>query len=195
MEDDFTPADAKLLAAFFQLLADFQLQLNVELAAVGDLLLHVFTVDDVVHRGTEARPQEAILHLLAHNRVVAAALREQVHARSDFRVAQQGRSSHGVVPVAVDALERQDCGKACGVQTLHRDARTKRVGQPDERTDLVPEVVSGAEPAHESFEPLKQRQSARVVPAGWKARCLGQIVINLRRGQCVRTLLGENADR
>ena len=69
---DLTAADSKLAAFAPDLLADFQLQIDVELAARCDLSLHIFAVDNVVHRWSHAWPEKAVAHLLAHHDVIAA---------------------------------------------------------------------------------------------------------------------------
>lgn len=159
VERDLAPPHAKLAALFLELLTDLQFKIDVELAARLDLLLHIFGVDDVIHRRPHARPEKLVVHLLADHDVIAAAFREEIHARSHLGIAKQRCPSHRVVPVAVDALERQHRAESCGIQPLHADPRAKRIRQPDERTHLVPEVIPCAQPADERFKTLKECQA------------------------------------
>ena len=158
MERDGTSSDFEvtILAHATHLLADFEIEGDVEFTTVLDLLLNILRIRNAVHGGSVARSEEPIFHALADDLIVAAALGEQVHARRDFRVAKEGGAGHRVVPVPIESSVREDCGKTLGINPSKADTAAERKGKPDQRADAVPEVVLRRQPAEVGLNPLAE---------------------------------------
>ena len=161
VEGDRALADLRLLAPAAERLADLHLERAVEGVARRDALGDFIASGDPIDRRSEARPSEPVVHLLADHHVVGAASGEEVHAGGDLAVAQKRCARHRVVPVAVDPPEGQHRGEGVRIDLAQAQAGAKGVGQPDQRTDLVPEVVADAEPPDERLEALHERAAPR----------------------------------
>ncbi len=132
MEGNAAAAHTQFLLFLLELLANFHLQVDVEFLTSGQFFLHILSIDNVIHRRAEAGAEEAIGHFLADDDVIAAALGKEIHPCCNFTVAQQGRSRHGVVPIAIDPLEGEYRGECGGIHSFHRDTAAECVRQPDE---------------------------------------------------------------
>src|SRR2546421_1022385 len=153
MKGDDALADAAIaLAGLGHLLKDVQVERDVEFSAARLQFLHVLAGFHLVHRRPEAGTEEFVFHLLANDLKIRAAEAKNVHAAGDFGISQQRCAGHGVIPVAVEAGEGKHRGEGIDVDPLHTDAAEECEGEPDERTDAMPEIVAHREGADKSFE-------------------------------------------
>jgi len=128
VEGDAASSHAQIFLFLFELLANFHLQADVEFLASREFFLHIFSIDDVVLRRTEAGAEEAVGHFLADDDVIATTLGKKIHARCNFTVTQQSSASHGVVPIAIDPLEGKHRGESSRIHPFHGDTAAEGVG-------------------------------------------------------------------
>lgn len=167
VEGNLASANAALLAILLQLLADFHFKIHVELASRCQFFFDIVSTCDVINRRAVTRAQELVLQVLAHHKVVAATFREEVHPSGDFGITQERSASHRVVPISIDPSERKYGRETCFLKPPHCDAGTKRIRQPDQRTDLVPEIVLRTQPTDERLKTFRPTQlHLRPVAAG-----------------------------
>ena len=132
VERHLAPPDAAVALALEPLLADVQVERDIELPAAGEVLLDVLAGVHAINGRAEARAQKRVVQVLADDGVVAADDAEDVHPPGDLAVGQQGPAGHRAVPVAVEPAERQDrlAGERPRLQFLHPDAAEERQRQP-----------------------------------------------------------------
>lgn len=85
---------------------------------------------------------KVVTQFLADHDVLTATTREKIHASSHFAVCQKRGTRHRVVPISIDATKWKNGDESISSKTLHRDARTEGIRQPNERTDSMPEIVA-----------------------------------------------------
>jgi hypothetical protein len=181
------------LAAGGQGLHHIHVDHQVELAAAFDQRLERLTRGDAILRRAEARPHELELEVFAHDHVVAAADAEDIHPPRDLGVAQQGGPGHRVVPVLVEAGEREGCAESLVIDAFHHDPAAERVRQEHQRADPVPEVAAGGQAADEGLEAFVEC----LLAAGRLAGSLGSGAIGLagRLGGRLRGVRGNGSCR
>lgn len=133
MENAHSPSDA----AFFctrlgDRLHDIHFDGRVELVSCFDQRVDVFFGRDAINGWSHAGAKELVGHIFADDGVLAATDAKNEVASGDFCIAKQRCASHGVVPVAVEAAEREDSLIGVLIEFLHLDARVEGIGQPDE---------------------------------------------------------------
>jgi len=124
------------------LLQDFKFDVDIKFSTARNFLGEIFVADDVIYRRSNAWTQKVVTQFLADHDVLTATTREEIHTSSHFAVCQKRSTRHRVVPISIDATKWKNGDESISSKTLHRDARTEGIRQPNERTDSMPEIVA-----------------------------------------------------
>src|SRR4051794_17337215 len=90
VERRLAAADSSIPLAAQALLADFHVDDAVEFPAARDQLADVLARRHAVHGRAEARAEEGVIEVLAHDGVIHAADAEDVRPSGDLAVGEQG---------------------------------------------------------------------------------------------------------
>ena len=126
VKDHVAASDTQVTTSFLEDLVDLEIKVDVELVTLVTFSLDVpddvLAFTDGVDGGAEAWSEELVFHFLADDGVVTAAFAEEEHASCNLGVAQEGGTSHGVVPIPVYPFEGEDRCKAWIPELLHVDS-------------------------------------------------------------------------